>query len=187
MGRIVRLSGDVAGEGRQAVAGEDARAVEPLLRDFLSREPILPLDRERRIDLAGFAALLAPLCRLLRGDVSDALADSRSPLVQLAGDWRQHLFPDATDAQFADAYAQTAAFALLLGRSEGADPLTLDSAVAALAAQHGACLSDRHAGAALAGVARIRGPGGAGGCDRASGDGDGFTSILDLVAMRDVA
>ena len=136
VGRIVRLSGDVAGEGRQAVAGEDARAVEPLLRDFLSWEPVLPLDRGGRIDLAGFAALLAPLCRMLRGDVSDALADSRSPLVQLAEDWRQLLFPDATDAQFADAYAQTVAFALLLGRSEGADPLTLDSAVAALAAQH---------------------------------------------------
>jgi hypothetical protein len=46
------------------------------------------------------------------------------------------LFPDAPDEQFADAYAQTVAFALLLGRSEGADPLTLDSAEAALAAQH---------------------------------------------------
>ena len=135
-GRIVRLAGDVTGDGRKAVGAEDARAVEPLLRDFLSWEPILPLDREGRIDLAGFAALLAPLCRMLRGDVSDALADSRSPLVQLAGDWRQLLFPDATDEQFADAYAQTVAFALLLGRSEGADPLTLDSAVAALAAQH---------------------------------------------------
>ena len=136
VGRIVRLAGDVAGDGRKAVGAEDARAVEPLLRGFLSWEPVLPLDRGGRIDLVGFAALLAPLCRMLRGDVSDALADSRSPLVQLAGDWRQLLFPDATDAQFADAYAQTVAFALLLGRSEGADPLTLDSAVAALAAQH---------------------------------------------------
>ena len=136
VGRIVRLAGDVAGDGRKAVGAEDARAVEPLLRGFLSWEPVLPLDRGGRIDLAGFAALLAPLCRMLRGDVSDALADSRSPLVQLAGDWRQLLFPDATDEQFADAYAQTVAFALLLGRSEGADPLTLDSAVAALAAQH---------------------------------------------------
>ena len=44
--------------------------------------------------------------------------------------------PQARDEQFADAYAQTVTFALLLGRSEGADPLTLDSAEAALAAQH---------------------------------------------------
>ena len=50
---------------------------------------------------------------------ADALKAPNSPLAQLAGDWRQLLFPDATDAQFADAYAQTVAFALLLGRSEG--------------------------------------------------------------------
>ena len=136
VGRIVRLAGDVAGDGRQAVGAEDARALEPLLRDFLSWEPVLPLDRGGRLDLGGFAALLAPLCRLLRDDVAEALGDPRSPLVQLAGDWRQLLFPDATDEQFADAYAQTVAFALLLGRSEGAEPLTLDGAVGALSAQH---------------------------------------------------
>ena len=136
VGRIVRFAGDVAGDGRQAVGAEDARALEPLLRDFLSWEPVLPLDRGGRLDLGGFAGLLAPLCRLLRDDVAEALGDERSPLVQLAGDWRQLLFPDATDEQFADAYAQTVAFALLLGRSEGADPLTLDRAVGALSAQH---------------------------------------------------
>ncbi len=73
---------------------------------------------------------------MLRDDVTEALQDSNSPLVQLAKDWRQLLFPGAPDEQFADAYAQTVAFALLLGRSEGADPLTLNSAQAALAAQH---------------------------------------------------
>ena len=135
-GRLVRLAGDVAGDGRKAVGGEDARALEPLLRDFLGWEPVLPLDRMGRIDPKGFAQVLAPLCRMLRGDVGDALADPGSPLVQLARDWRQLLFPEATDGQFADAYAQTVAFALLLGRGEGADPLTLDGAVAALSAQH---------------------------------------------------
>ena len=136
VGRIVRLAGDVAGDGRKAVGAEDTSALEPLLRDFLSWEPVLPLDRTGRLDLEGFATLLAPLCRLLRDDVAEALRASGSPLALLAGDWRQLLFPNATDEQFADAYAQTVAFALLLGRSEGADPLTLDHAVAALAAQH---------------------------------------------------
>lgn len=46
------------------------------------------------------------------------------------------LFPDASDEQFADAYAQTVAFGLLLGRSEGADPLELNTAQDALAVQH---------------------------------------------------
>ena len=135
-GRLVRLSGDVADDGRKAATAEDARALEPLLRDFLSWEPILPLDRSGKIDLKGFAALLAPLCRMLRDDVTDALDEPGSPLIQLASDWRDLLFPDASDEQFADAYAQTIAFALLLGRSEGADPLTLDSAQTTLALQH---------------------------------------------------
>ena len=100
-------------------------------------QPLIPTDRRGRIDLQGFAAMLAPLCRMLRDDVIDALQRPDSPLVQLARDWRQLLFPNASDDQFADAYAQTVTFALLLGRSEHtADTLTLHSAEAALAHQH---------------------------------------------------
>ena len=135
--RVVRLSGDVAADGSQATTPQDAHAVERLLRDFLSWQPFVPTDRTGKIDLKGFAALLAPLCRMLRDDVTDALKRPVSPLVQLAKDWRQLLFPDASDDQFADAYAQTVTFALLLGRSEDtADTFTLESAEAALAAQH---------------------------------------------------
>ena len=134
--KVVRISGDVATQGRKAVKAGNVRDVGRLLRNFLSWEPIIPRDRNGKIDLRGFAELLAPLCRMLRDDVTDALKDQNSPLVQLAGDWRQLLFPDASDEQFADAYAQTVTFALLLGCSEGADPLTLESARDALAAQH---------------------------------------------------
>ncbi len=134
--KVVRLSGDVAADGKKVATPQNAHAVERLLRVFLSWQPFIPTDRKGKIDLKGFADLIAPLCRMLREDVTDALKDPASPLVQLAKDWRQLLFPDAPDQQFADAYAQTVAFALLLGRSEGADPLTLDSAEAALAAQH---------------------------------------------------
>ena len=135
--RVVRLSGDVATDGGKAAAPRDAQAVEDLLRNFLLWQPLIPTDRRGRIDLQGFAAMLAPLCRMLRDDVMDALERPASPLVQLARDWRQLLFPDASDAQFADAYAQTVTFALLLGRSEGATgAFTLESAEAALAAQH---------------------------------------------------
>ena len=133
---LVRLSGDVAEDGKRAAAAADARNVERLIHDFLSWQPLLPTDSAGRIDLEGFAALLAPLCRMLRDDVTDALRDTTSSLVRLAQDWRHLLFPNATNEQFADAYAQTVAFALLLGRSEGADPLTLDRAQDALAAQH---------------------------------------------------
>ena len=136
VGKVVRLSGDVAADSVGAALPGDARAVEGLLRDFLLWEPTIPISRNGKIDLRGFAGLLAPLCRMLRDDVTDALKDPASPLAELAGDWRQLLFPDASDAQFADAYAQTVTFALLLGRSEGADPLALESAVQALDVQH---------------------------------------------------
>ena len=135
-GKRVRLTGDVEADGKKAVTANDADALARLLHDFLQWEPTLPMSKGK-IDVKAFAEMLAPLCRMLRDDVTDALKDAHSPLVQLADEWRKLLFPDATNEQFADAYAQTVAFALLLGRSEGANPLSLDSATKSLAAQHG--------------------------------------------------
>ncbi len=146
---VVSLSGDVVTDGKKAVTDKDAQAVLGLLTDFLSWQPIIPKNAK---DLAG---LLAPLCLKLRDDVTDALKDPQSPLVQLAKDWRQLLFPDASDERFADAYAQTVTFALLLARSEGAAPLDLSSAEAALAADHSLLsralqvLTDSHAQAEI--------------------------------------
>ena len=136
VGRLVALAGDVVEDGAGAVGEEDAARLARLLRDFLSWEPILPRAAGGRVDPKAFAALLAPICRLLRDDVAEALGGDASALAALARDWRQMLFPDATDAQFADAYAQTVTFALLLGRAEGADPLTLERAQETLAARH---------------------------------------------------
>ena len=135
VGGVVKLAGDVRA-GANAVREDGAQELGALFRKFLSWEPILPRDARGGIDLKAFAALLAPLARLLRDDVKEALGNG-SALSLLAQDWRQLLFPDATDAQFADAYAQTVTFALLLGRAEGADPLTLEGAQETLAARHG--------------------------------------------------
>ena len=135
-GRVVRLAGDVVKEGAGAVREQDATQLAALLREFFSWQPLLPQDARGELDLKAFAELLAPLCGLLRTDVAEALGHTDSALSKLAEDWRQLLFPDATDAQFADAYAQTVTFALLLGRAEGADPLTLESAQDTLAAHH---------------------------------------------------
>ena len=137
VGGVARMSGDVSVDGDKAATLQNAQAIEDLLRDFLLWEPFIPADRRGRVDLQRFAEMLAPLCRMLRNDVADALKRPASPLVQLAHDWRQLLFPDASDDQFADAYAQTVTFALLLGRSElTTDGLTLQSAEDALAHQH---------------------------------------------------
>ena len=159
-GPLVRLAGDVTKAGRRAATPEAATALERLLLDFLSWKPHVATDRSGRVDLGRFAEQIAPLCRMLRDDVLGELRDPRSQLVSLQRDWRQLLFPDATDKQFADAYAQTVTFALLLGRSEGAEPLTLHTAQSQLAARHNLLsralqvltdvLTEKHASAALA-------------------------------------
>jgi hypothetical protein len=127
---LVSLAGDIAVDGASAVRAEDAAALQPLLTDFLYWEPIVPSDARQ------LAHFIAPICRLLRDDVADSLVSSQSALLQLAIDWRQLLFPDAGDEQFADAYAQTVIFALLLARSEGGKTLDISSAVGALSAKH---------------------------------------------------
>ena len=165
-GAIARFDAESGATDSEAAA-KGAAAVLALLRDFLLWQPAAPLDARGRFDLRAFAKLLAPLCRLLRDQVIDALADETSLLHGLAGDWRKFLMPEASSAEFADAYAQTATFALLLGRSEGADPLTPDSARAQLAHEHGLLsqalqvLTDpkqsRDVGAALALLQRVIG------------------------------
>lgn len=84
------------------------------LRDFLYWQPSVP-HQPREL-----AAFLAPLCRLIRDEAAGALARPDSAVRQLADEWRRSLFAEADDNRFADAYAQTLTYALLLARLEGA-------------------------------------------------------------------
>ena len=130
-GAIVRFSGDVTADGEDAITPELARRLADLLRLFLAWEPIVPNSPR------ALAELLAPLCRLLRDTVRDALQRDGSMLRQLAADWRKLLFPQADDRQFADAYAQTLTYALLLARFEGATNLDVNTAASILDSGHG--------------------------------------------------
>lgn len=100
--------------------------LESRLRSFLlwNAEPITAV--------APLVKAVAPLTRLLRGEVVDQLAAEKKaiatgadpdiqPFTGLAQDWRAMLFPQATDVTFADGYAQAVTFALLLARTEGID------------------------------------------------------------------
>jgi len=114
---IVRFADDPTDAGEKAVEAKDAERLEVLLRDFLHWEPHVP---HRPRELAKF---LAPLTRFLRSEVQHALSLSGSDVNLLATEWRQYFFPDADDAQFADAYAQTVTYAMLLARLSGATSL----------------------------------------------------------------
>jgi hypothetical protein len=107
---IVELEGDIESSGARL------RAPDELLRlfeDFVQWKPIPPRDAKQ------LAELTARLCRLLRDEVTEQLALGSPALTALASDWRKLLFPDASDAQFADGYAQAVTFGLLMARARG--------------------------------------------------------------------
>lgn len=118
LGKLFRLSGDVTSDSEKAVSAADATALTEIFKHFLRWEPVVPSSPK------ALAELLAPLCRLLRHDVAEALKDHDSSLAALAVDWRQYLFPNADNNQFADAYAQTLTYALLLARLSGETHIT---------------------------------------------------------------
>jgi len=101
-----------------------------VIREFFTWEPVTPASPR------GLAELLAPLCRFVRDDVLQAAKNSDSALAQLAYEWRTTLFPDATDEGFADAYAQTLTYALLLARFDGASDLRPSRAAETLSHKH---------------------------------------------------
>jgi len=115
--------------GTLETAGSDLGAppgFEELVTDFLRWHPA-PIT-----SVAALVRAVAPMTRLLRGEVLDQLATERraikagaeeytQPFMGLARDWRALLFPQADDATFADGYAQAVTFALLLARTEGID------------------------------------------------------------------
>lgn len=115
---VVRFAGDLDNGRLTAPA-----AFEKLLRDFLTWTPA-PITT-----IGGLVKAVAPMTRLLRGEVLDQLAaehaavrggadDRVQPFLGLAAEWRQMLFPQADEKTFADGYAQTVTFALLLARTK---------------------------------------------------------------------
>lgn len=128
---MVRLTDDPTKKGLAAISKDDTKALERLLRDFLGWQPNVPHTP------SGLANYLAPLSRFLRSEVESALALSGSAVALLAGEWRQFFFPDSDDAKFADAYAQTVTYAMLLARLSGATKLNPTEAAKTLDKNNG--------------------------------------------------
>lgn len=107
-GEPVRLIGDVQTSGADLSAPPGLLG---LFEDFIRWQPIPPRDAKQ---LAGISARL---CRLLRDEVTEQLSLGSEALTALATDWRKLLFPEASDAQFADGYAQAVTFGMLMARA----------------------------------------------------------------------
>lgn len=122
---------DITTAGSKAVTATHATSLAALLSRFFAWEPIVPKNPK---DLA---LGLAKLCHYLREDVERAVGDHASNLSEVMREWRARLFPDADDKRFADAYAQTVAYALLLAHSRGLNTPDLGKAVTLLEPAHG--------------------------------------------------
>lgn len=107
-GKIITLEGDIATSGAKLRAPE---ALLALISDFLRWQPIAPKNPKQ------LAKICAKLCRLLREEVVEQLGANAQGFKTLAKDWRDLLFPDATDERFADGYAQAVTFGLLMARA----------------------------------------------------------------------
>jgi Type ISP C-terminal specificity domain/N-6 DNA Methylase len=107
-GKVVQLNGDIADSGKKL---EAPATLLPLLMDFLRWNPIAPKNAKE------LAHTSANLCRLLRDEVLELMGQGNASLLHLADDWRNLLFPDATDEKFADGYAQAITFGLLVARA----------------------------------------------------------------------
>lgn len=130
VGSPFRLSFDPTHAGAAGVATADATALLGVLSDFLGWSPVVPSSPR------ALATMLAPITRVLRDEVLADVQDG-GVMAKLAKEWRATLFPDADDKTFADGYAQTFTYALLLARLEGAQPpLTAETAADELENDH---------------------------------------------------
>lgn len=131
--------GEPQGQPVSVHASSLLRAPDPLtapdrlalvFQDFLRWTPT-PITSVSRL-----VETLAPLARLLREEVQDALTEERRakragadpatlPFLGIRADWRRLLFPQAKDEEFSDGFAQTVVFALLLALDDGIDLVNL--------------------------------------------------------------
>jgi hypothetical protein len=135
VGEVAVIDGDLARAGVRLAPADDR--LERLFRDFLSWMP------DRPTSLQGIVAELAPLCRLLRDQVTEVLThESTSPTARLLSgletEWRNILFPHLDHEAFADSYAQAVTFGLLLARVDGIvfDDRSLTDIALKLSKQH---------------------------------------------------
>jgi hypothetical protein len=114
-GAVVTLAGDIETAGDKLAA---PATLIPLITDFLRWQPMAPRNAKQ------LAEVSARLCRLLRDEVSEELDRAGKDLAgqaltDLAAEWRTLLFPNATNAEFADGYAQAVTFGLLVAKARG--------------------------------------------------------------------
>lgn len=110
IGEPIYFKGDVRTAGDALQSPPELLA---LLTDFFQWQPIIPRTPGQ------LAEVSARLCRFLRDEVTEQMGLGAKGLTSLAEDWRKVLFPNASDEEFADGYAQAVTFGLLMAKARG--------------------------------------------------------------------
>lgn len=110
VGEVLTLRGDIETSAAKLAPPPGLQA---LFVAFLSWTPTPPTSAKE------LAHITARLCRFLRDEAIEQLANKSPALTALAKDWRRLLFPEANDQLFADGYAQAVTFGLLMARAKG--------------------------------------------------------------------
>lgn len=116
IGDIASIHGNLRrARTRVYVDGSEFRSV---ISNFLYWKPTPPRK------LGELIRVSAGLCQLLRDEVQrelsmEKLGQARPLFLEHLADWQEWLFPDLSEEEFIDSYAQTITFGLLLARREG--------------------------------------------------------------------
>lgn len=111
-GSIAKFGGEIVKVGAALTPPDNLLQI---WESFFSWEPIAPRTPQ------ALAKMSAQLCRLLRDEAAEQLKVGNEELTGLMNDWKGLLFPEASAEQFADWYAQSVTFGLLLARARGID------------------------------------------------------------------
>jgi len=101
---------DIDETGDADVSDNDASDLMELFREFLHWQPIVPPNPR------ALTEQLAPMTRVIHSGVAEGVAKSGSAPVRIYADWLRTLFPEASPEEFADSYAQTLTYGLLLAK-----------------------------------------------------------------------
>jgi hypothetical protein len=126
--------GPIDESGDTDLTPADAAKLLAMLRAFLGWKPIVPSNPKQ------LAEQLAPLTHMLRDEVTKGVSKSGSALDGIYDDWQRTLFPAASPEDFADSYAQTVTYGLLLAKLDGATVRDTHEAAQAIA-HHSSLLS----------------------------------------------
>jgi hypothetical protein len=129
-GPLLRLTMPAAGVSVTSADPAEAAKLAALTAQTFAWKAVAPTS------LPALAVTLAPLTAVLRAEIRAQLDDEESQVFKASEEFREALFPERSEDQVADAFAQVCTYSMLLARSNGAKDLSASSVELTLQSGH---------------------------------------------------